>query len=332
VKSRLTEAEAETVKLQTENSRLSTQLAETQRGGAKGLAEALKASKDSPKANGHPEIDSNDSQGVEHWKQMYQTLSKDHEKMLAKQKVFQAEFEEKLAANQKEIQVVTSKNNELSSGLKRAEGTSQQLLNRLFPSMSNCNEEKALAHIASLEASSGGDQADELERLEGQVEHYKTVLAQTETMLTSLQASVESAEQEWRLKLEAANKELESVRGDAASLAAKVAKLETELTEVGNSHEMQAQVAALQAQVLAHQAEKEELVERNKELLLQSEGMAEQVKALTTRQEELAKGNTGLQAALAVAQEAVEKERGGIKALQETLQGKDSILGDWSIR
>ena len=36
--------------------------------------------------------------------------------------------------------------------------------------------------------------------------HYKNVLAQTDSMLTSLQASVETAEAEWRLKLEAANK------------------------------------------------------------------------------------------------------------------------------
>ena len=36
--------------------------------------------------------------------------------------------------------------------------------------------------------------------------HYKEVLATTETMLTSLQSSVETAETEWKLKLEVANK------------------------------------------------------------------------------------------------------------------------------
>jgi len=48
---------------------------------------------------------------------------------------------------------------------------------------------------------------------------------------------------------------------------------------------------------------------------------------LTEQQEELAKGNTGLQAALGVAQEALEKEKGGIKALQEQLQsGKAEVI------
>ena len=39
-----------------------------------------------------------------------------------------------------------------------------------------------------------------------QVTHYKSVLAQTETMLTSLQASVEAAESDWKLKLDIANR------------------------------------------------------------------------------------------------------------------------------
>ena len=44
------------------------------------------------------------------------------------------------------------------------------------------------------------------EKLENQVAHYKSVLAQTETMLTSLQTSVEAAESDWKLKLDIANR------------------------------------------------------------------------------------------------------------------------------
>ena len=40
------------------------------------------------------------------------------------------------------------------------------------------------------------------ERLESQVAHYQSVLGQTETMLTSLQTSVEAAETDWKLKLD----------------------------------------------------------------------------------------------------------------------------------
>ena len=45
-----------------------------------------------------------------------------------------------------------------------------------------------------------------LGRGESQVAHYKSVLAQTETMLTSLQTSVEAAESDWKLKLDIANR------------------------------------------------------------------------------------------------------------------------------
>ena len=81
---------------------------------------------------------------------------------------------------------------------------------RLFP---NLSETKDLASLedgakAALEALGKGD---------AQVAHYKSVLAQTETMLTALQTSVETVESEWRLKLEAANKEISELRGSQSS-------------------------------------------------------------------------------------------------------------------
>merc|ERR1712192_39562 len=97
-------------------------------------------------------------------------------------------------------------------------------------------------------------------KLEGQGEHYKAVLAQTESMLTSLQASVESAEAEWRVKLDATTKELSDARGEASSLAEKAAALEQEVAQSAHAGEMQSQLAALQAQLLAQEAEKKEVV------------------------------------------------------------------------
>jgi len=333
VRSRLAEKESETVKLTEENERLSEQLASSvERPAADG--------EEAAKANGHcteeepqaPQPDQGKAMAsqLEEWRDKYDLLHMDHEKMLAKQKVIQGDFEEKLASYQGEIQVATSKNNELTSSLRVAQGASSQLLARLFPSILDCTEEKVAAHLATLTDSSVVEaRGEEVDRLEGQVEHYKTVLAQTESMLTSLQASVESAEAEWRLKLDAANKELIEVRGEASSLAAKAAALEREVAEAENTEEMQLQLAALQAQVLGQEAEKAQLESRNKELSAKADAMADQVKELSARQEELARGNTGLQAALGLAQQAVEKERGGIRALQEQLvTGKDGILGN----
>ena len=88
---------------------------------------------------------------------------------------------------------------DLSSSLVKEKKSSGDLLLRLFPSLSNSSD------LGKLE-----DEAKEalevLGRNEAQIGHYKSVLAQTETMLTSLQSSVEAAEAEWRVKLEAANK------------------------------------------------------------------------------------------------------------------------------
>jgi len=326
VRTKLTEKEAENVKLAEENERLAEQLASSvERPAADG--------EEAEKENGHAELEDAAPKGVEglkvlleqseEWKDKFERLSMEHEKILAKHKATQIETEEKLAAHTAEIQAAATKNNELASSLAAAQEATTAVMARLFPDIQGCTEEKAVAYLANLSNSSSGEDVD---RLEGQVEHYKTVLAQTESMLTSLQSSVESAESDWRHKLEATNKELTEVRGQAASLTVKNETLERELAEC-DSTEMQTQLAALQAQVLGYEAEKADLESRNAELSAKAEEMAQQVKELSTRQEELAKGNTGLQAALGVAQEAVERERGGIRALQEQLQtGKDTGL------
>ena len=69
----------------------------------------------------------------------------------------------------------------------------------MFPALSSSSD---LDHLES-EAKTV---LETLGRGESQVTHYKSVLAQTETMLTSLQTSVETEETKWRLKLDAANK------------------------------------------------------------------------------------------------------------------------------
>ena len=69
----------------------------------------------------------------------------------------------------------------------------------MFPALSSSSD---LDHLES-EAKTV---LETLGRGESQVAHYKSVLAQTETMLTSLQTSVETEETKWRLKLDAANK------------------------------------------------------------------------------------------------------------------------------
>ena len=102
--------------------------------------------------------------------------------MVAEQKVIQAELEEKLAESEGNLTAAHTKSNEVEAKLGAAPS---ELFARLFSDIQGCTEEKAALHISTLNSSVPA--GDEVEKLEGQVEHYKGVLAQTESMLTSLQ-------------------------------------------------------------------------------------------------------------------------------------------------
>merc|ERR1712130_222775 len=152
--------------------------------------------------------------------------------------VLQIEFETEVSKYQGELEGIKSKNNDLNTSLSEAKNASTALLVRLFPAIPPNVELEKVEELAKealkdlqVEAAKSAaptvvDNSEEVEKLESQVGHYKTVLAQTESMLNSLQASVESAETEWRLKLEVANKELNEVRMQNSSLAAKASAME----------------------------------------------------------------------------------------------------------
>merc|ERR1712130_293847 len=169
---------------------------------------------------------------LEEWREKCDRIHLESEKMVAKQKLVQAELEEKLAESEGNLDAARTKSNELEAKLKAAPS---ELFSRLFPDIQGCTEEKAALHISALQNSAPA--GDEVEKLEGQVEHYKAVLAQTESMLTSLQASVESAESDWRVKLDATTKELTDARGQASSLAEKAAALEKEVAQSAHAGE-----------------------------------------------------------------------------------------------
>merc|ERR1719291_927442 len=232
VQKKLAQVEAENMKLAEENERLSEQVASSvERPAADG--------EEAEKANGHAEVEpqvsskeENLEAALEEWREKCERIHLESEKMVAKQKVIQAELEEKLAESEGNLTAARTKSNELEAKLGAAPS---ELFARLFPDIQGCTEEKAALHISTLQSSVPA--GDEVEKLEGQVEHYKGVLAQTESMLTSLQASVESAESEWRVKLDASTKELADARGQASSLAEKAAALEQEVAQSAHAGE-----------------------------------------------------------------------------------------------
>jgi len=233
-KQKLTEKEKETTRLLEENERLSEQLASSVERPAADGEEAGNG-----EMNGHGEAAHDgpaQKEVAEDWRDKFEVLHMEHEKMLAKQKMLQIEFETEVSKYQGELEGIKSKNNDLNSSLAEAKKASTALLVRLFPAIPPNVELEQLEQLAKEAlkdlqaeksvAAAAPDNSEEVEKLESQVAHYKTVLAQTENMLNSLQASVESAETEWRLKLEVANKELSDVKIQNSSLAAKASALE----------------------------------------------------------------------------------------------------------
>jgi len=333
VKVKLSEKETENSRLREDNERLGDQLAssverpaaEGEEAGAEnhnGVA-AQDDSEETAKAAANEKL-------AEEWREKFDSLTAEHSKMLAKQKVVEADFDAQLGSRKSDLDNLKSKNNELSESLVK----SKALLLRLFPSLSSEMElsvmeteaqqyiqglAKRLAScnikVLSRNTENQGiastpveDKSEELEKLEGQVAHYKSVLNQTETMLNALQASVEAAEGEWRSKLEVAQRELTSLKSENSNLLSRV-------DSAKDTEEMQGKLVELEAKLGAESVEKGELEKKNTnlvELLEKEKGekneLSKSVEALETRESELSSTNTKLQQVLATTKEALSKE------------------------
>merc|ERR1719315_809723 len=250
--------------------------------------------------NGHGEsahADEAQKEIDEDWRDKFEVLHMEHEKMLAKQKMLQIEFETELSKYKGDLESIKAKNNDLNSSLAEAKIATKALLVRLFPALppsleldqledqakESLEDLQAVAERAPapIEPIAAPDNSEEVEKLENQVAHYKTVLAQTERMLNSLQASVESAETEWRLKLEVANKELSEVKVQNSSLAAKASALEATSAIAKQTEEMQVQLADLQNKLAGEEEEKADLARANHEMKKSSDEMSKEVERLS---------------------------------------------------
>jgi len=350
-KQKLVEKEKETARLLEENERLSEQLASSVERPA---ADGEEAGNGEMNGHGEPAHDAPAQKEVEEdWRDKFEVLHMEHEKMLAKQKMLQIEFETEVSKYQGELEGIKSKNNDLNTSLSEAKKASTALLVRLFPAIPPNVELEKVEELAKealkdlqVEAAKSAtptvvDNSEEVEKLESQVGHYKTVLAQTESMLNSLQASVESAETEWRLKLEVANKELNDVKMQNSSLAAKASALEASSAIAKQAEEMQVQLAELQQKLTGEEEEKAGLEKVNDEMKKNSEEMTKEVERLSkelleerrkkeelsNKVEDLVTTNTTLQQLVGTAQEALDKENSVVKSIQEQVtNNKDEII------
>jgi len=117
-KQKLVEKEKETARLLEENERLSEQLASSVERPA---ADGEEAGNGEMNGHGEPAHDAPAQKEVEEdWRDKFEVLHMEHEKMLAKQKMLQIEFETEVSKYQGELEGIKSKNNDLRSKNRKA--------------------------------------------------------------------------------------------------------------------------------------------------------------------------------------------------------------------
>jgi len=119
VQKKLAQVEAENIKLAEENERLSEQVASSvERPAADG--------EEAEKANGHAEVEPGSSKeedlaaALEEWRVKCDRIHLESEKMAAKQKLIQAELEEKLSESEGNLTAARTKSNDLRSKNRKA--------------------------------------------------------------------------------------------------------------------------------------------------------------------------------------------------------------------
>ncbi|KAK8389113.1 hypothetical protein O3P69_020830 [Scylla paramamosain] len=161
---------------------------------------------------------------------------------------------------------------------------------------------------------------NEISSVNEKVAHYQTVLADTENLLKSLQASVESEEVAWKKRLSDKEKDLHQLVADKANLQLQVKQLEDTIEKVKLAEDMHEKLRSLQQQLQTEEKEKVSLQEKLQQ--------AEEQLARTATQGggnseesilELKADNEKLRALVTVGQDASRQQEQLIEQLQKEL-------------
>jgi len=205
LKEKLSEKEVENTRLTEDNERLSEQVASS-------VERPTTEGEEANKVNGHPEADLKleEVKSTEKmWDEKYTKLTTQLQDTEERYKQVDTE----LQSTKSEVARLKGKNEESVKLLAEQEQNCVEAFARLFPDLDKTQaslsslEKQAKSFIQDLEKSSQtavntDHLTEEITKLEAQNSNYKTVLAQTEDMLTNLESSVKSAEGDWKKKLE----------------------------------------------------------------------------------------------------------------------------------
>ncbi|XP_071516282.1 uncharacterized protein [Panulirus ornatus] len=153
------------------------------------------------------------------------------------------------------------------------------------------------------------------------VTHYQKVLADTENLLKSLQASVESEEVAWNVRLSEKEKDVRQLTADKANLQLQVKQLEDTLEKVKEAEDMQAQLKVLQEQLQKEEKEKASVLEQLQQAQEQLTQTATQGGSASDEASllELKADNDKLRTLVSVGQDASRQQEQLIEQLQEEL-------------
>merc|ERR1719273_928115 len=170
-----------------------------------------------------------------------------------------------------------------------------------------------------------GEQKDEedeskMQQLEGQVKHYKSVLAETENMLNLLQASVESEESLWKSKVSDKDMQLEKFQRQLEAMEAKNAAMEASINSLNSVEEMEAKLRELQEKLAVEEADKLQLKNQLVDQSLESEEVGRlrhDIQVEIQLRQELDEKVARMNQLISTGQEALQQEKKTVEMLRQ---------------
>lgn len=254
-KNELSKLSDDNTRLTEDNERISDQLANyVERPQTEGR-EANGTSTPEPNGKAHEE------ENV--WHKKYLAMSQEHEQIIKEKDVIlqklhsaESQFKSQVSKLESDLDVQRGKNNDKNQQevqLVKTESEQNQklFLQRLFPDIKApkanqshqdwlevfADEVNKCKNVNKQQPKPSVDN-EQLQKLEGQVKHYKSVLAETENMLNQLQASVESEESNWKSKLFSKESEVEQLQRKLEASESKNAALEASMNSLNSVEEV----------------------------------------------------------------------------------------------
>jgi len=354
----------ELARLADENERISDQLASMAERPA---AEGQEANgQESFNGNGNHHAPSDDIKNTEQenpWQQKYLAISQEHEQILKEKDVIlqkmhtvESDYKSQVSKLESDLEDQRAKNNDtkaLEAAILDSEASQKDFLQRLFPTVASQAKEKhsdwleafavevnkwkddtaskasALATEAANKASESASE-DKLQKLEGQVEHYKAVLAETESMLNQLQASVESEESGWKSQFSKKEAQLEKLQRQLEAVEAKNTAMEASLNSLNSVEEMETKLRELQEKLAVEEADKIQLQNKLHQSLdseMEVKKLQDEIDTEVRLRKDLDEKVAKMNQLLTTGQEALQQEKKTVEMLRQQIVSQTPTKG-----